>query len=85
MERLAKEKHSSLLGTFVNYGRQKFYKIGPRSSDQFETEKTFCPIWENFDGRVTLPAVAPIFSFFNRFIKLLIGASISGFGHRLFF
>ncbi len=28
---LARHKHSSLLRTFVNYGRKKFYNIGPRS------------------------------------------------------
>jgi hypothetical protein len=29
MERLASDKHSSLLRTFVNYGHKKFYNIGP--------------------------------------------------------
>ncbi len=28
LERLARDKHSSLLQTFVNYGCEKFYKIG---------------------------------------------------------
>jgi hypothetical protein len=27
-ERLIKDKHSSFLGTFVNYSRKKFYNIG---------------------------------------------------------
>jgi len=27
MEKLAKDKHSSLLRMFVNYGRKKFYNI----------------------------------------------------------
>jgi hypothetical protein len=27
LERIDKDKHSSLLRTFVNYGRKKFYKI----------------------------------------------------------
>jgi|APCry1669189369_1035219.scaffolds.fasta_scaffold381320_1 hypothetical protein len=31
LERLAREKHSGLLFTFVNYGRKKFYNIVPRS------------------------------------------------------
>jgi hypothetical protein len=28
---LARDKHSSLLQTFVNYDRKKYYNIGPRS------------------------------------------------------
>jgi hypothetical protein len=30
LERLVKDKHSSLLGTLVNYGNIKLYNIGPR-------------------------------------------------------
>jgi hypothetical protein len=30
LERLAMDKHSSLLRTFVNYGHKKLYNIGPR-------------------------------------------------------
>ncbi len=30
LERPIKDKSSSSLGTFINYGRKKFYKIGPR-------------------------------------------------------
>ncbi len=30
LERLAKNKHSSLLRKFVNYEEKKFYNIGPR-------------------------------------------------------
>jgi len=30
LERLARDKRSCLLRTFVNYGRKKFYNIGPR-------------------------------------------------------
>jgi hypothetical protein len=29
LERLAWDKHSSLLRKLVNYGRKKFYRIGP--------------------------------------------------------
>jgi hypothetical protein len=29
VEKLAKDKYSSLLGKFVNYGHKKFYNIGP--------------------------------------------------------
>ncbi len=29
LERLARDKHSSLSRKFVNYGRKKFYRIGP--------------------------------------------------------
>ena len=31
LEELAKDKHSSLLRKFVNYGRKKFYNTGPLS------------------------------------------------------
>jgi hypothetical protein len=31
LERLALYKRSSLLRTFVNYGRKEFYKVGPWS------------------------------------------------------
>ncbi len=31
LERLARDKHSSVLRKFVNYGQKKFYNIGPRS------------------------------------------------------
>jgi hypothetical protein len=31
LERLARVKHAGLLQAFVNYGRKKFYNIGPRS------------------------------------------------------
>jgi hypothetical protein len=30
LERLARDKHSSLLRKSVNYGQKKFYNIGPR-------------------------------------------------------
>jgi hypothetical protein len=31
LESLSREKHSSILETFVNYGCKKFYNIGPRT------------------------------------------------------
>jgi hypothetical protein len=31
LEGLARDQHSSLLRTLVNYGRKKFYNIGPRN------------------------------------------------------
>ncbi len=37
---LARDKHSSLLRTFVNYGRKKFYNIGPRSGRPPEMNET---------------------------------------------
>jgi len=53
MERSARDKHSSLLRKFVNYGRKKFYNIGPSatsSNDVTNGEKNFfCrddEIWE---------------------------------------
>jgi hypothetical protein len=30
LERLARDKHSSLLRKYVNYGNKKFYSAGPR-------------------------------------------------------
>jgi hypothetical protein len=30
IDKLARDKHSSLLQKFVNYGRKTFYNIGPR-------------------------------------------------------
>jgi hypothetical protein len=30
VEKVARDKRSSLLQKFVNYGRKKFYRIGPR-------------------------------------------------------
>jgi hypothetical protein len=30
IDKLARDKHSSLLQKFLNYGRKKFYNIGPR-------------------------------------------------------
>ncbi len=35
LERLARDKHSSLLRKFVNYGQKKFYNIGPRPVTYF--------------------------------------------------
>jgi hypothetical protein len=37
LEMLARDKHSCLLRTFVNYGIKKFYNIGPRG----QSHKTF--------------------------------------------
>ncbi len=42
MERLAKNKHSSLLRIFVNYGQKKFYNIGPGENC---TSKEVLPTW----------------------------------------
>ncbi len=33
------DKHSSLLHKFGNYGRKKFYEIGPRSGNGTETDR----------------------------------------------
>ncbi len=35
LESTARDKHSSLLRKFVNYGRKKFYNIGPEQPDQW--------------------------------------------------
>ncbi len=37
MESLARDKQSSLIGTFVNYGRKKFYNIGPWAGNHENT------------------------------------------------
>ncbi len=41
MERLAKDKHSSLLQKFVTYGRKKFDRIGPWSRSHKTFQMTF--------------------------------------------
>jgi hypothetical protein len=33
LERPEREKHSSLIGTFVNYGCKKFEALGPRDTN----------------------------------------------------
>jgi hypothetical protein len=40
-EKLAKDKRSSLLRTFVNYGRKKFYNIRPRMKKFAEIKVLF--------------------------------------------
>ncbi len=45
MERLARDKHSSLLQTFVNYGKGKSYNIGPSSNITLHSEEI--EIFEN--------------------------------------
>jgi hypothetical protein len=47
LERIARDKHSSLLRKFVNYGQKKFYNIGHR--------KKMC-----FRGRCEYPSVEAI-------------------------
>jgi hypothetical protein len=42
LKRLAFDKHSNLLQTFVNYGRKKFYNIGP-STNRSICYKKICP------------------------------------------
>jgi hypothetical protein len=41
LEELARDKHSSLLQRFVNYGRKKFYKIGTRSDSGISDVHSF--------------------------------------------
>jgi hypothetical protein len=38
LERLVRDKHSSLFPTFVNYGYKKFCKVGPRQGSLTEGE-----------------------------------------------
>ena len=40
LERLARDKHSSILQTFVIYGRKKLYNIGSRSNWQTLANRT---------------------------------------------
>ncbi len=37
LERPASDKHSSLLGTFINYGRKKFYNIDEQAENYKKT------------------------------------------------
>ncbi len=46
--RLARDKHSSLLWKFVNYGCKKFYKIGPR----WKLSKPHYKLLTKFDSNV---------------------------------
>ncbi len=39
MESIARDKHSSLLRTFVNYGRKKFYNVGRAEGDGGDVRK----------------------------------------------
>jgi hypothetical protein len=48
LERLARDKHSSLLQKTVNYGRKKFYNIGPRQDYMFEEMKKLSEKYPDF-------------------------------------
>ncbi len=45
----AREKHSSLLLTFVNFGRKKFYNIGPRPT-KAKLRRDQSKYFEDLDG-----------------------------------
>jgi hypothetical protein len=52
-ERLGRDKHSTLLQTIVNYGRKKFYNIGPWPDFQpfqFTLKSIFFHFWFNRSG-----------------------------------
>jgi len=44
LERLARNKHSSWLRKLVNYGRKKFYNIGPRTNPQAYYEHSWISV-----------------------------------------
>jgi hypothetical protein len=81
LERLARDKHSSLLQTLVNYVRKKFYNIGPRSDTSSESAtswKTICvtndvtggnvKLW--VDGQVRLNVASKVKPTFGNFLSL---------------
>jgi len=57
-------KHSSLLQTFVNYGRKKFYKIGPRSGGSTKIQGS---LWQ---PRVTVPLTSWPKNCWNTFLRV---------------
>jgi hypothetical protein len=52
-EKSCLDKRTSLLRTFVNYGRKKAYNIGPRATNcpqvDEETPKLFAKVWRSFE------------------------------------
>ncbi len=52
--RAAKDKHSSLLGNFVNYGCKKFYSIGTRRDDRKTLESKNAREQHNLQGPMLL-------------------------------
>ncbi len=40
-KKTARDKHSGVLQTLINYGRKKFYYAGPRASMTQKQKKTF--------------------------------------------
>ncbi len=59
--RLARDKHDSLLQTFVNYGCKKFHKIGPRMADlPINRSSLASRIWAAKYGRLSLNSLAKI-------------------------
>jgi hypothetical protein len=42
LEKLASDKHLSLLRTIVNYGRKKVYNTGPRPGQSFQLKMWTC-------------------------------------------
>ncbi len=50
LKRLARDKHSNLLWKSVNYGRNKFYGTGPRSSNFGKTSAFYQICWQWVDA-----------------------------------
>jgi len=67
-KRLARNKHSSLLGTLVNYGCKKFYIIGLRSL----VEKDITTLVINTQGWSSFINIDFIFKNFNRYLQKLL-------------
>ncbi len=51
MERLARDKHSSLLQIFVNYGQKSLIKFAPEDEDDEKWKKAFV---ENLEKCINL-------------------------------
>jgi hypothetical protein len=75
LERFATEKNSSLLKKFVNYGRKKFYNIGPCSSFVTFSSSWFSklPLSSNSSG--TCSSSSGTFSGLSKFSGTFSGSS----------
>ncbi len=76
LERFAREKHSSLLRTFVNYGRKKFYKIalwldGPILALNFALEKYWDIVFTKILKKFLKNSLDIITKFFKKTCKTI--------------
>jgi hypothetical protein len=54
LEKLARDKHSSVLPKFVNYGRKKFYNIGPRPEEFWICNCVTYPVLEGMPNNILI-------------------------------